>query len=334
MVALGVLLVIAVALTVWLSSPSRTAPRRSASAQTARGSGRARPAKPARLAVSRLPVELPVALQDSAAAYLGAGRVVLLGGLNAADTSTDAVRVLEERGVSAGESLPEPQHDAQAALLGSRVYVFGGGQFASYNHILSYDPATGAVSVAGELPAPTSDAAVGVLGGTAYVVGGFDGQQALDTVVAWRPGEPARVVGHLSYGLRYAAVAASDGRLVIAGGSREGTTASNAILGFEPASGRVSRLGQLPAPVTHAAAVTSGSYVYVLGGRGEPPGTQTAAILAIAPSDGHAVQVGALPEPLSDAAVVALGGSAWLVGGLGADGRPLSSVFKLTPVRP
>lgn len=328
------LLIIVAALAVWLGSPSRTAARHPASTRPDRRGARARQTEPTRFDVSRPPVELSVALQDAAAADLGRGRVVLLGGLDAADTSTDAVSVLDERGQTAGESLPEPQHDAQAALLGGHVYVFGGGQFTSYDHILSYDPASGAVSVAGALPAPTSDAAVGVLGDTAYVVGGFDGQQALDTVVAWRPGEPARVVGRLPYGLRYAAVAASDGRVVIAGGSREGTTASSAILAFEPASGRVMRLGELPTPVTHAAAVTIGAYVYVLGGRGDSPGTQTAAIVAIAPHDGHAIQDGALPERVSDAAAVSLGGSAWLLGGLGVSGQPLSTVLKLAPMRP
>ena len=40
----------------------------------------------------------------------------------------------------------------------------------------------------GSLPTPTSDAAVAALAGTAYIVGGYDGQQALDTIIAWRPG--------------------------------------------------------------------------------------------------------------------------------------------------
>ena len=71
------------------------------------------------------------------------------------------------------------------------------------------------------LPTPTSDAAVAALAGTAYVVGGYDGQQALDTIVAWRPGDTRKVVARLPYGLRYAAVAATDGRLLIAGGSHE-----------------------------------------------------------------------------------------------------------------
>ena len=141
---------------------------------------------------------LPFALQDAAGVALPSGRVAVLGGLNASDTSTATVSLLDARGVQRGGVLPEAQHDAQAALLGGRVYVFGGGQFSSYDHILSYDPASERVSQVGSLPTATSDAAVAVIAGTVYVVGGYDGQRALDTVVAWRPGEQPRVVGHCS----------------------------------------------------------------------------------------------------------------------------------------
>ena len=64
----------------------------------------------------------------------------------------------------------------------------------------------------------------------------------------------ARVVAHLPQTLRYAAVTAVGNRLVIAGGSLESGTASDAVLEYVPAAGRVSRLGKLPAPTTHAAA--------------------------------------------------------------------------------
>ena len=85
-----------------------------------------------------------------------------------------------------------------------------------------------------------------------------------------------------------------------------------------------------PSPITHAAAVALGSYVYILGGRGSTPGTQSAAILAIDPATGHSVQVGRLPQPLSDAAAIPFGDRVWLAGGLSASG-PVNSVLELTP---
>ncbi len=324
------LLVVAASLLVWASSPGQDSHPRSASAKILRASHPAQQSPPMHFVVRRLPLELPAALQDAAAALLGSERIVLLGGLNAADVSIDSVSVLDRQGLISSARLPEAQHDAQGVLLGGQVYVFGGGQVASYSHILSYDPASGSVTVAGKLPAPTSDAEVAVVAGTAYVVGGYDGRQALDTVVAWRPGEPARIVARLPYGLRYAAVASSGGRVVIVGGSRE-EVATTAILSFDPYSGRVRGLGELPDPVTHAAAVALGSYVYVFGGRNVAPGSQTDAIIAIDPHTGRAVRVGQLPASLSDAAAIPFGNTVWLAGGLSASGEPLATVFELTP---
>ena len=137
------------------------------------------------------------------------------------------------------------------------------------------------------------------LGNTAYIVGGYNGEHALDTILAWRPGGAPRLVGRLPVGLRYAAVAATGSRVIIAGGSTEavGSTeahASRAILSFDPSTGRVTRIGSLPAPLTHSSAASLGGMVYVIGGRGSAPDSQTAAILAIDPANGRVRHAGAL----------------------------------------
>ena len=168
------------------------------------------------------------------------------------------------------------------------------------------------------LPTATSDAAVAALAGTAYVVGGYDGQQALDTIVAWRPGGQPKLVARLPYGLRYAAVAATDGRLLIAGGSHD-EAATTTILSFDPATGDLRHIGDLPEPITHAAAVALGSYVYILGGRGSAAGTQSAAIVAVDAATGRSVRDGRLPQPLSDAAAIPVGEDAC---GLSAGSAP------------
>jgi N-acetylneuraminic acid mutarotase len=285
-----------------------------------------------RFRVRRLPFTLPFALQDTAAVTLGGGRAVLLGGLNATDTSTAAVSVLDAHGVAASARLPEAQHDAQGALLDGRVYAFGGGQFGSYSHILSYDPATGRVTQAGNLPTPTSDAAVAAIDGTAYVIGGYDGQQALDTILAWRPGGRPQVVARLPYGLRYAVAGASGGRLVIAGGSHD-EAATATILSYDPATRKLRYIGDLPEPITHAAAVALGPYVYVLGGRGSAPDTQSAAIIAIDAETGSTTRDGRLPQPLSDAGAILIGERVWLAGGQTPQGT-VDAVFDLTPTAP
>ena len=164
------------------------------------------------------------------------------------------------------------------------------------------------------------------------MVGGYDGSQALDTILAWRPGGPARTVAKLPLALRYAAVAAVGGQLVIAGGSH-GEAAEREILRFDPASGQVTQIGRLPSPLTHASAVTLKGQVYLFGGRGASTSSQTDAILAIDPSTGRVARAGRLPLALSDAAAAVVGGRVVIAGGRSVSGTQ-SSIYSLAPIVP
>jgi len=272
---------------------------------------------------------LPTALQDAAAASTG-GQMVLLGGLTALGRSTQAINTIHGPRVTVHSSaLPRPLHDAAAVSLGGAVYLFGGGDVSSYDVIYRVDPVTGQVSPAGRLPEPRSDLAVAAIGDTAYVVGGYTGRTPLSTILAWRPGTQPRVVGRLPTPLRYAAVAAGAGGLVIAGGSTT-TTASREILRFDPTTGRVGRIGVLPRPTTHAAAVSLGSEVLVLGGRGPRTGSPSAGIVAVDPRTGQVRSAGRLPEPLSDLSAATVGGSVLVAGGRTAT-APTSAITQLRP---
>ena len=83
-----------------------------------------------RTLTSRPTGRLDAPLQDAAAVSLGGSRAMLLGGLTAADTSTDAVNVISHTGDRATGRLPTAVHDAAAARLGRSVYLFGGGDGA------------------------------------------------------------------------------------------------------------------------------------------------------------------------------------------------------------
>ena len=273
---------------------------------------------------------LPTPVRDPASATIGPARFVLIGGLDASDASTAGIEVASLQGAEHSFQLPVAQHDAQAATLGRQVYVFGGGSFSELNHILSFDPSTGAVRGVGVLPRAQSDVAVAQLGGTAYVVGGYDGTNWLDTILAWRPGSAVRVAGRLPVGLRYSAVAAADGRLLIIGGSTP-SQASNGIYSFDPATGSVRRIGRLPRPITHGSAATLGSSVYLVGGRGDLLDAQTATVWAINPQSGAVSVAGRLPRALSDAGVVTVGAAIVVAGGLDAAGGTVSTVGRLAP---
>jgi YVTN family beta-propeller protein len=232
--------------------------------------------------VARRTGALPAAEQDAAPAAAGGTRVLLLGGLTPADTSSDAIVLTGPRGGHVAGHLPGVVHDAAAATIGGFTYLFGGGNGPSQlDQILRVPANGGAATAIGRLPAPSSDQTGASLGGTAYVVGGFTGTRWLDTIVAYRPGAHARVVAHLPYAVRYAAVAATSHSLIIAGGSLENGSATDAVVEYVPSTHRLRRIGRLPAATTHGAAAALGDVVFAIGGRGAVSGTPTDAIVAI-----------------------------------------------------
>lgn len=273
---------------------------------------------------ARVTGRLGAPLQNAAPAAVGNG-VALLGGLTAADTSTDTILRATAGGSRQTGTLPTAVHDAAAANLGGHVYLFGGGNISQYADIVR-TPAT----PAGRLPAQSSDQNAATIGNTAYVVGGYTGTQWLDTIVAFDPVKGARVVAHLPTPVRYAAVTSVDGVLVVAGGSLPNGTASRAVYLWAPGSPRARLAGQLPAPTTHAAGASLHGTAYVLGGRGATIDTPTDRIVAI-DVHRHTVRLaGRLPQPVSDASGAGLAGRILLVGGHTVSGTT-DAIVSLTP---
>ncbi len=266
--------------------------------------------------VDRAAGELAAPLQNAVGAGLTGGRLLLAGGLTAADTSTAAILVTTGRTDRVVGQLPVAVHDAAAVKLGTDVFVFGGGDgTAQHAEIVRIDPATGRTSSAGRLPAPSSDQAAAAVGAYAYVVGGYTGTAWLDTVVRWRPGKPAQVIAHLPTALRYAAVTAVGNTLVVAGGSLPNGTASSAVYSVSLPTGTVKLLGRLPAPTTHAAAATVRGEAMIIGGRSATIGTPTSRIVAVDPMTGRIRIAGSLRVARSDLFAATDDGRILLAGG-------------------
>lgn len=310
-------------------SGTTTSHRTSASRQR-RTIRKARAPRPATLIYKHL-YTLPAPLRDPAYAALGSHRFALIGGLSAADTSTTEVDVGDSTHVKQMATLGIAQHDAQAAYLLGKIYVFGGGSFSELDHIFSFDPTTSALKTVGALPSAQSDVAVAAIGNTAYVVGGYDGVSWKNTILSYTPGASStRVAATMPVGLRYAAATAIDGRVLIAGGSTP-TSASRAIFSFDPQTGRVTRIGTLPSPVTHGELAPLGQFAYLVGGRGNGTSSQTSRILAIDPRTGKVTPAGRLPAGVSDAALIPNGSSLLFVGGLESSGTVSDNVGELAP---
>ena len=302
-------------------------PVSAAAARTARSKPRLRNL------VERRTGTLQSAVQDAAGVALGGDRAMLLGGLTAADISRADIRIATSAGDRAAGALPTAVHDTAAVRIGDAVYVFGGGtnSGAQSDAVVRVPLNGGAPAVVGRLPAPSSDQAAAAIGGTAYVVGGYTGTRWLDTIVAWRPGSGAHVVARLPFALRYAAVAAAAGRLVIAGGSLEDGTAGSAVLEYTPGQRHAQTIGRLPEATTHAGAAAIGDVAYVIGGRGAAVGSTTARIVAVNARTHHIRTAGTLAAARSDLAAVSLGSTILLAGGKGATGT-LASLSELIAV--
>jgi hypothetical protein len=122
------------------------------------------------------------------------------------------------------------------------------------------------------------------------------------------------VVARLPADLRYPAVAEVGGRVLIAGGTT-GLAPQRTILSFDPRSRRVTRLGELPHSLTHAAGASLNGTFYVIGGRSASLTGQTSTILGVDPRSGRVYPAGHLPRPLSDVAAVSDGSRILVAGG-------------------
>lgn len=276
-------------------------------------SGSSRPGAPAvlraRTATARLPAPLarPVVLPDKA-------NLTVLGGLDAADQSTARVLGFDPNTgtVTVRGHLARATHDAAGAVLGGRDVVFGGGTVASTPTVQDWRAGPGG-TVIGHLPTPRSDLSAVTVGGTAYLVGGYTGSRWSPTVLATRDGTRFRVVAHLPVPVRYAAVAASAGRIVVAGGVNRDGKDVRAVQEVNLATGRAAVVGRLPRPLAYAAALALGGRVYVAGG--QDGAAVTDRVWAVTVATGRVTVAGRLPTPVADAGAATIGATGYLIGG-------------------
>ncbi|TMK16758.1 MAG: hypothetical protein E6G63_02785 [Actinobacteria bacterium] len=265
------------------------------------------------LAVRSAGYGLVAPLQRSVAVWDG-GIIYIAGGLDAADTTVGGVFSMNPISghLTPLGSLARPVHDAAAAMISGKLFVFAGGAGTGSDTVQAFDPATGTGSVVGHLPVALSDLAAAQIDNVTYLVGGYDGTRPRPEIYATTDGTTFSTVGHLPVGLRYPAVTQVGGRLVIAGGLASSGPV-NDVYTFDPSSGATTLTAHLPAPVAHAAAFTLGGRIYVVGGRNASDTALTRAS-EVDPSTGHVEAEPPLGQPVADAAVAA-GRRVLLIGG-------------------
>ncbi len=302
------------------SAPTTTTTRPGGAAVTSTRSG------PPSLEAGVLPWQLPTPLSRAAAVPSGSG-LTLLGGLTPPSTSVATVSSVDPQGgtVNSGGTLADPVHDGAAVTLGSTTYVLGGGSPNTVATVQAITTSSGAGAqgrVVGALPRPRSDLAVATMPGptgrpTAYVVGGYDGTTYEPSVLATTDGTHFTSVATLAVPVRYAAVAATNGKLFAFGGQTAtpgtATTATTDIQMIDPQTHQVTVVGHLPQPLYGAAAFVLGGTVYVAGGQ-VPGGITLTQIWAFVPDTHKLLNAGLLPQAEAFGAYTTVGTGAKATG--------------------
>jgi hypothetical protein len=333
--AVAAVLVIAAgaALAVGLAKGGKTATAPTAATTVERSNAKTAPPPPAAVEAGLLPWHLASAVsREVVAVRPGTPGLVLLGGLEANDSSANGVDVLDTRNgaVTAVNPLPRATHDAAgAALPGGRILVLGGGttSVSAATQIATRGGASAGVG----LPQARADASAVAVGGDVYVIGGYDGSAMDREVLATNNGRTYRAVAALPVPVRYAAVAALGSRIYVFGGLGANGRPVDTVQLVDTATRTAHIVGHLPRPLDGAAAGTLAGTIYVAGGStGRAP---TKAIYAFDPRARRFLYAGALRVAVANAGSAVRRGRLWIVGGEGKNGQPTSNVQMVVPNR-
>ena len=243
---------------------------------------------------------LPLAFSKAAAVALPHGRLMVLGGYTGAG-SLDTILAGPPGRLRAIGHLPQPTHDAAAAVLGGSVYLFGGGESVSRPSVVRVDPRNGSATQAPSLGEPLSDLGAVAIGGHAYLVGGYTGTQFATAIFRYRP---AATIARLPTGTRYAGVAAIGRTIYVAGGLT--TAGATSAVYAVSLSGGLRRIATLPALEDHAGLAALGGRLYLVSGR---------RVLAIDPKSRKVTVAARLPVSLSDPTATTVGNQIIVTGG-------------------
>ncbi len=273
--------------------------------------------------VSTLSLDLHVAV-SRAVAFTDGGSLLLAGGLTPAGTTSSVVLIdLTHGTVTSAGDLARAVHDAGGALVGGAPVVFGGGNVVPESVVQRFDGGHGAVI--GQLPRARADLVAVAVGGSVFVIGGGTPSRLDRAVLSTTDGIHFQAIATLVDGVRYPAVAAIDGRIIVIGGT-DGTHDRNEIQAIDPATGTVRIIGHLPHGLSHASAFVIAGRLLVAGGRSAGVAQDT--IWEVDPVGGRVSMAGRLPRAVSDAAVAVVGDVAYLIGGERSE--IVSSIISIT----
>jgi N-acetylneuraminic acid mutarotase len=203
----------------------------------------------------------------------------VIGGLTSFTDHSDAVWVFDTvaRTWSAGPTLPQPVHHANAVAVDGTIYVVGflAQNFAARGTVWRHTPGVDVDWLARTSMPPGSErgaSVVGAIGGLIYVAGGLRGFGAVGDVSAYDPVNDLwdNSVPDLPAARDHACGAVIDGALIVAGG-RQGDIGSTttSVQAFAPGGNWTARADMLTGRGGTACGVIDGKLI-VVGGEGNP----------------------------------------------------------------
>lgn len=263
--------------------------------------------------------KLPVGMVGNALSVAPDGSVFSVGGYTGLQSLQNVYQVAGGVVTPAG-LLPQPTHDAAAGFLGSNLYVFGGGQNASYNTIVQVHGRQ--VRTIDHLAQPLSDAVSVPLvyrGQPGLVlVGGYDGQ-VFQREVRFVTISHGKLVWTnlflLPQGLRYASVSVLANTLYIAGGKYSSGQLSPNVYAWSETKPSLRLVGRFAVEIEKAALFAIPGYLVLAGGL-NPARNPQSDIVAMNVKTGKTRVIGHLPGPLADFGYTQVGQRGFLAGGM------------------
>lgn len=230
-----------------------------------------------------------------ASAVAVGGKVYVMGGTvdpKGAPSDRNDVYDFGAKSWSSAKSLPVPLAGHAAAAFGGKIYVMGGSSGAFQNSVYIYDPASDSWGTGAAMPQTLAYGALAASGNKLVWMGGalkpptapsdcFGYALVYDPAAnSWASATPALEAPVLAYG--QAAVDTASGKVYVAGGETFDATAGHAVCSstvqvYDPSSGTVSRLANMPGPQARgrAAALYLGDRVFVFAGLGDMAAGET-----------------------------------------------------------
>lgn len=174
-----------------------------------------------------------------------------------------------------GPPIPTPRANIVATSVGQRIYAIAGILTSAdgappSSTVEVFDTVKHQWQSCAPLPAPRVKPGLTAVGSVVYVLGGRENDLDASTIFAYEPeSDRWAEVGRLPYGARHGAACTSQGLVYYGGGFTAGPAKvfHNEFMRFDPISGQITPLANMPAPRTaHELIASDDGGIYLVGG--------------------------------------------------------------------